>query len=322
MNYIQQAYKGLHDWWRYLIGIIIIFIFWQFIGMIPLGIVIGIKVFSGADIPLEIPEMVTLLGKNRFLFLMLISFAVGLVGIILSSKVLHKQSFVELTTTRKKIDWSRFWFIFSIWGIFSIGFTLLGYYLEPENYVVNFELNKFLILAVIAIVLLPLQTSFEEYLFRGYLMQGLGVIFKNRWVPLLLTSVAFGLLHMANPEVHKLGPVIMIFYIGTGLLLGIMTLMDDGLELALGFHAANNLFIALLVTTDWTALQTHSILKDISDPETMTLTEIIVPVFIMFPIILLILSKKYSWSNWKEKLFGSIVAPPKEDYKIIGTDDN
>ena len=42
--------------------------------------------------------------------------------------------------------------------------------------------------------------------------------------------------------------------------------MDEGLELALGFHAANNLFTALLVTADWTAFQTHSVLKDMSDP--------------------------------------------------------
>ena len=42
--------------------------------------------------------------------------------------------------------------------------------------------------------------------------------------------------------------------------------MDEGIELALGFHAANNLFTALLVTSSWTAFQTESILIDISEP--------------------------------------------------------
>ena len=37
--------------------------------------------------------------------------------------------------------------------------------------------------------------------------------------------------------------------------------MDDGLELAIGFHAANNLIAALLVTADWTVFQTESILN-------------------------------------------------------------
>ena len=110
-------------------------------------------------------------------------------------------------------------------------------------------------------------------------------------MPLIVTSVVFGLLHIANPEVEKLGYIVMIYYIGTGLFLGIITLMDDGLELVLGFHAANNLFTALLVTADWTAFQTYSILKDTSDPTGATLGDIIIPVFIIFPVILLILSK-------------------------------
>ena len=109
----------------------------------------------------------------------------------------------------------------------------------------------------------------------------------------------------------------MVYYIGPGLFLGIMTLMDEGLELALGFHAANNLFTALLVTADWTAFQTDSILKDMSDPKTLGLAEIFVPVFVVFPIILFILSKKYKWSNWKDKLLGNVVKPPKENYKIL-----
>ena len=189
--------------------------------------------------------------------------------------------------------------------------------MSPEDYEFNFNLQPFLILAVIAILLIPLQTSFEEYFFRGYLMQGLGILFKNKWLPLLITSVGFGLLHIANPEVEKLGYIIMVYYIGTGLFLGIITLMDDGLELALGFHAANNLFTALLVTADWTAFQTHSILKDLSDPSEMALAEIFVPVFIVFPILLFILAKKYNWTNWKDKLLGDVVEPPKEDYKIL-----
>ncbi len=316
--YIAQTFNVLHDWWRYLVGAIIVFIAWQLVGMIPLAIAIGIEVIGTGEVPVDIPQMVTLLGNNLFLFLILLSFAIGLVGLLFTTKFLHKQSITHLTTTRKKIDWKRFWFIFLLWGIVSSGFVLIDYYfITPEDYVFNFKLQPFLILCAIAILLVPLQTSFEEYLFRGYLMQGFGVIFKNKWAPLLITSVGFGLLHIANPEVEKLGYVIMVYYIGTGLFLGIITLMDEGLELALGFHAANNLFTALLVTADWTAFQTDSILKDMSDPEKMGLAEIFVPVFVIFPILLFILSKKYNWTNWKDKLLGDVVEPPKENYKVL-----
>jgi len=154
-------------------------------------------------------------------------------------------------------------------------------------------------------------------------MQGIGVIAKKKWVPLVITSIIFGSLHIANPEVSKLGYGIMVFYIGTGLFLGIMVLMDDGLELSLGFHAANNLFTALLVTADWTAFQTNSIFKDTSDPIAAGFVDVFMPVFIVFPIVLFILSKKYKWSNWNEKLFGSIEKPENSEPQIqenIGTD--
>ena len=317
--YIAQAFNILHDWWRYLVGLIFIIIA-VIIGQLPFTAAVLIKSFSNGDgiNGLDEEKMMSLLEPNLNLFLMLLSFAIGLLGLFLVVKYLHEQSITHLTTSRKKIDWKRFWFVFLLWGILSSSLVLVDYFfIAPDDYVLNFKLVPFIMLCIIAVIMVPLQTSFEEYLFRGYLMQGIGVIVKNKWVPLIITSVVFGLLHIANPEVDKLGPVIMVYYIGTGLFLGIITLMDEGMELALGFHAANNLFTALLVTADWTAFKTHSVLKDMSDPETMALGEIFIPVFVIFPILLFILSKKYNWTNWKDKLFGKVIEPLKEDYKII-----
>jgi len=124
-------------------------------------------------------------------------------------------------------------------------------------------------------------------------------------MPLIITSVTFGLLHILNPEIEKLGYFLLVHYIGTGFFLGIITLMDEGLELALGFHAANNLFTALLVTADWTAFQTNSILRDISDPDIGNI-EIFASVLILYPILIFIFAKVYKWTNWKVKLIGSV----------------
>ena len=304
--YIKQAFKVEHDWWLYLVGVLLVFIGSQ-LGQIPFLIAIITKsMANGEDLSsLDYDAMMSILDLNLSLFLLLLSFAIGLVVVFLVAKYIHKQTLRSLTTSRAKIDWSRFWFAFLIWGVTTACFILLEYYSSPENYTFNFKPIPFLILVLISVVFIPLQTSFEEYLFRGYLMQGLGVLAKNRWVPLIFTSTIFGLLHIANPEIDKLGYVLLVHYIGTGFLLGIMTLMDEGLELALGFHAANNLIAALLLTADWTAFQTHSILKDISDPE-MSNVEVFFPVFVIYPILLIVFAKKYNWSNWKEKLFGTV----------------
>jgi uncharacterized protein len=291
--YIKQAFNSKHNWWLYLAGLAIIFIV-VLLGQIPYAIVLIAKAFeSGVDIQkLESSEAMRLLESNLNLFLLLLSYAAGFLAVLFVVKTLHKQSIRSLTTSRTKIDWKRFWFAFLFWGIISSGLVLVDHYTSPENYVFNFELVPFLILAVIAIVLVPLQTSFEEYLFRGYLMQGIGVLCKNRWLPLIITSVAFGLLHIANPEIEKLGYILLVHYIGTGFFLGIITLMDEGLELALGFHAANNLFTALLVTADWTAFQTNSLLKDISEPDIEN-SEIFASVLIIYPILIFIFARVY-----------------------------
>ncbi|MGB2232625.1 MAG: lysostaphin resistance A-like protein [Flavobacteriaceae bacterium] len=310
--YISQALKSLHEWWRYLVGILIVLI-GVGIFSIPHMIAISIKSFNG-EVDMErlaqndVAYILGLFEPNLNLVFMLLPFLGGLILLFITVKFIHKQSLISLTTSRKSIDWSRVWFSFFLWGIVSSVMIALGYLLEPENFEINFKLVPFLILLVIAILLIPIQTSFEEYLFRGYLMQGIGVITKYRWIPLLITSLVFGLMHISNPEVDKLGPVVMIYYIGTGLFLGVMTLMDEGMELALGFHAANNLFTALLVTADWTAFQTHSVLKDLSDPQNAGLTDIIIPVFVIFPILLYVFSKKYNWTSWRDKLLGSVSA--------------
>ena len=129
-------------------------------------------------------------------------------------------------------------------------------------------------------------------------------MFKNRWAPLVMTSIIFGGLHLFNPEVEKLGYGIMVYYIGTGLFLGILTLMDEGIELALGFHAANNLFTALLVTSSWTAFQTESILIDTSEPSLGA--ELIISLLVLYPIFLFFMSKKYGWNQWKQRLTSKI----------------
>ena len=307
--YIQQAFKSLHEWWRYLVGLIVIFAATQ-LGTIPFLIAVVYKIWSdGGDIYSVQDQnvLMTVLDSNLTLFLMLLSFAVGLLAVYFVVRYLHKQPFRELTTSRKKTDWGRIAFGFGIISITTIVLTIIDYNSNPDNYILQFDLVPFLILAFIAIILIPLQTSFEEYLFRGYLMQGIGVLAKNRWLPLIVTSVVFGALHMANPEVDKLGPIIMVYYIGTGFFLGIMTLMDEGMELALGFHAGNNLIAALLVTADWTVFKTHSVLKDISEPSAGI--DILVPVLVVYPVFLLIMALRYKWNNWGEKLFGKVEKP-------------
>tara|TARA_R110000796_G_scaffold88850_7_gene192156 strand:- start:35390 stop:36307 length:918 start_codon:yes stop_codon:yes gene_type:complete len=302
--YIEQGYKGDIGLWKYWV--------------IPVGFILFIIVNYIATIlsPIGVEDSMQLLieqlGSNTVLIILLLPLVVGLFVVLGWTKLVHSQTITSLTTSRRKIDWKRILFAFSLWGLVTIVLTGIDIYLKPEDYVFNFKPVPFFSLVIIGTLLIPLQTSFEEYLFRGHMMQGIGLMAKNRWVPLVITSVLFGIMHLGNPEVARLGLGIMVYYIGTGFFLGILTLMDEGLELSLGFHAANNLVGALLLTADWTAFQTESLYRDVSEP---TLGwDVFIPVLVVYPILLFIFSKKYGWKNWKEKLTGKVLT--KEQFLI------
>ena len=295
--YIEQGYRGDLGHWKYL------FLPMGFISLMAFNYVATMS--SPVSVEDMTADMIRTFGANTVLVMLLLPLVLGLPIVLGWTKFIHPQSIRSLTTSRKKVDWARVWFAFILWGLLTLGLTGLDIWLSPGDYVWNFRWDAFWKLAVIAILLIPLQTSFEEYLFRGHMMQGLGILSGTRWVPLVVTSVLFGIMHIANPEVEKLGYGSLVFYIGTGFFLGILTLMDEGLELALGFHAANNLVTALLVTADWTAFQTDSLYKDVSEPHLGW--DAYLPVFVVFPILLWVFARKYGWKDWKYRLTGRVL---------------
>ncbi|WP_405201604.1 CPBP family intramembrane glutamic endopeptidase [Dokdonia sp. LLG6352-1] len=298
--FIEQAYKGENETWKFVITCIL-----------TMGIFISnllFFLFVDVDPQAAMDDMMRLFkSKNLLLAFNLAVFIPILAVLFLLVWALHKRSILSLTTARKKVDWSRIQFSFMMVFIYTVVSFGIVYYMTPEDYVLQFDSSKFGILVLIGLVFFPFQIGLEEYLFRGYVMQQVGIMARNRWFPLVLTSVLFGIFHWANPEVAELGAITMVFYIGTGLLLGIMTLMDDGMELALGFHFGNNLLAATLLTYEYSALQTDAIFKSVGQADTGV--ELVLPVLIVYPIFLFILAKKYKWSNWKEKLTGAVHPP-------------
>jgi membrane protease YdiL (CAAX protease family) len=297
--FIEQAFKGKNDWWRVLVTTLVssgIFIL-NFIAFLLLP---KEDIEKSYELLKGFPNWLSLT-------INLLPFAFLLVLLFLLVRFLHERSIVSLSTSRNNFDFKRFSFSLGLIVFFTLFTFGISYYYDNSMIQWNFNPTKFAILLFISLLLFPFQIGLEEYLFRGYFMQQIGIALKNRWAPLLITSVLFGLLHSANPEVAEMGLGVMVFYIGTGLLLGIMTLMDEGMELALGFHLGNNLMAALLITSDFSALQTDAVFKYSSKINSSSaLTEMIISMAVLYPLILFILRKKYKWTNWKEKLTGKI----------------
>jgi membrane protease YdiL (CAAX protease family) len=249
---------------------------------------------------MENPEMIfdpaiTGINKNILLAMLFGMFVFALLGLYLVVKKIHKKPFISIITSYQKIRFGRFFFAFLIWGLLVFISTVGAYFISNEGVTVQFDPANFSALVVVLFVLMPIQTSTEEFIFRGYLVQGLSIVFKNGWVPVIITSLLFGLVHMANPEAKTYGWMVMLpYYSLFGLFLGVLTLLDEGLELALGIHCANNIISGLLVTSPNSVLKTDAIfLVKTEDPGSEIILWLVLAT-ITFTIFWL----KYRWKNF------------------------
>lgn len=205
--------------------------------------------------------------------------------------------FQFLITNREKIDYKRFFFGFSLWFLIC----LITFFATKNELVLdNFQGGKFFPLLIIASVVLLIQCAAEELIFRSFLLKWLAVKIPNGLLQALITGVIFGYLHASNPEVEAIGNKALIYYVGTGVFLGLLAIIDDGLELSAGFHFANNLFAALMVTSDWQVFQTDAVFLDTNPPAFSILDFVFA--FGGQLLFFLICRKVFRWRSIKSKL--------------------
>ena len=245
--FLKQVYKGEIDLWRFVLTIILV-IGGYILGQVPITLV-STYYISREDVNASVLSdfMNTMdfgaigMDQNLTLFLLLIMFVVAMAALFVGIVRIHKRPFKSIWTSRRRVDWGRIMFGFWVWLAITIVLELIGYAYDADNYIFQFQWKPFLILLVIVATMLPIQTTFEELFIRGYVMQALGIVSQSRLTPLIGSSVIFGLMHSMNPEVQEYGwSTMMTYYVGIAIFLGVLTLLDNGLELAIGIHTATN----------------------------------------------------------------------------------
>ncbi|MEM7581533.1 MAG: lysostaphin resistance A-like protein [Mastigocoleus sp.] len=273
-NYLDIARQGKNNWWRYLIGILLIAFFWLIIGGIATAIsLIAVAIFQGVftlDSALLQQQLEEFLKTRSTINYVIhnIGFIFFLVGIFLTVKLLHGRKFLSLVNPEGKISSIRFFTGFGIWFLMGVLVTGLGILLEPENIEFAFQPVQWFSLVACALILTPIQTSTEELFFRGYAIQGLSLITKQPFLLIVFSGLLFMFPHLSNPEVERGAIWLALYYFSFGVFCSLITIKDNRLELALGIHAANNLFHIFISTRD-SALPVPSIwfIKQPGDPK-------------------------------------------------------
>jgi uncharacterized protein len=316
--FLNNAKSGKNSIWRYLITIILCLGVASLVAGALLGVlIVAWAVFNQAAFHQNFDTAIIyqLLSDPIFLiFLVGLSFSLSYFFLGLSLKVFHEKKFISVINTGNKVRWSRIGKGAIYWFAILLVLDLISYLIDPGSFKISFNLqNNFWILALLALIAFPIQASFEEVFFRGYLMQGVSLIgdwspknrlltylmlkirlirnlvlwiislFQKPWFVLLTTSLIFALLHWWNGSTIILSLSIVSGTFIIGLMLGIIAMADDGIEMAIGVHIINNIYVSVIHSSPDGGLgNLPSLVVSPSDPYTAPLFLILAAVVLIY----------------------------------------
>ena len=250
-EFLDSVNQGDTNWKRYVLTFLIIIAVW----ILGSGtVMIGVYGPNPEGLPMD--------GTSPYLdFISLnLLFVTVLIGLWIGMRRAHKRSFRTLITPYANIRWRR---ILQGFGLqMGLGFivTAIDALLFPGTYSYTLDPERFYKFAILVLLLTPFQTTTEELLARSYILQIIGHFTRNPIALVVLNALPFALLHFMNPEIAAHGAVpMMAFYFIVGGFLALVTLKDNGAELAIGIHAANNMFAAIFVNYKDSALPTNTV---------------------------------------------------------------
>jgi membrane protease YdiL (CAAX protease family) len=259
-DYLDLARQGKTGWRRFVLAVALILFFWQILGALP-SVFLLIWILEDGNLQTSVSPAGQFVGVEPAL-----SFAVPmlasvlfLISIFLAIRFIHQRPFRTLITPARIIAWRRFFQGFMVWFVLSGLMSLAEAILYPGRYVWTLDLHRYIPFALLALVLIPIQTSAEELFFRSYILQAVGLRLRNIWMLSAISGFLFMMPHLLNPEARLNYGLMGFYYFIIGGVMAYITLRDGRLELALGLHAANNLFSALFANYTVTVMPTPSL---------------------------------------------------------------
>lgn len=247
ITFLESARSGENNFWRYFFTTILTWgtpIFMEIVVLIFIFSYLFSQGFSSSSLMSDIVS-------NPIVLIVLvgISSVVSVLFLYIGVRYIHQRKFISLITPdswfsfRKLLKGGGLWF-----AILTVGATI-SLIIDPNSLEFTFNLNTFILLLAVSLLVFPVQAPFEELFFRGYLMQGFGLLSEKPLVPLIITSTIFALLHYFNGSSTILSVDIVMQVFILGLTLGIITLGENRLETAMGIHISNNFFAILIVNS-------------------------------------------------------------------------
>jgi uncharacterized protein len=242
--YHQMLRTWTYAWWKPVVGILISLFAMLLVMPLVLMPVLAIGVWlEGGSFWEKFPEAATLqkVTPTALLYLNLVLGSMILVTWFVI-RFVHRMRPRWLTSVVPKMRWG---FLFACLGLAAVALVaqvVMGLVLPGQTESDFGALNDFtrtsLAITIIVILTTPFQAAGEEYLFRGYLLQAIGSMFRRaaagKWVAILITAAIFAAAHGAQNF-----PLFFDRFM-FGLIAGWLVVRTGGLEAGIALHILNN----------------------------------------------------------------------------------
>lgn len=166
---------------------------------------------------------------------------------------LLKRPWYTVLTSRNKLQLRKIAWAFATFFCLLTAIQLIDFFMYRDAYTFNIDsIGLYIVFALLVVLLVPIQTTLEEFIFRGIGVQLVAIFTKSPLVIALIIGVIFGSLHFANPEMNMGALWVGLDYVVVGFFLTYMSVKFNATEYAIGAHAANNIFLCLFIVSDST----------------------------------------------------------------------
>ncbi len=234
-TYLEFAGRGKNAWWRYAACVIA-------------ACIATVAIFAAVLLPLSITHVLPAnfaeeiqQPTNPVVFFGVVALTFGslLAGFALAIRLIHRKRIGDVIGSW---NWTAFFQGACIWAVVTCVATFIDFLIAPHSFSLSVG-SKTAVLAIVAFGGLSIQTFCEEFVFRGYITQGILLATKRPVLAAVLSGSLFGALHIWNGAPQAVGA---LFF---GIVCSLIAIRTGSIAFTFGVHFVNNYVGAVAVVS-------------------------------------------------------------------------
>lgn len=233
--YLAYARRGFTTWWRYPVAVAL-----GLILTIALGALVLLAGQFTHTLPPDLANQIQHPDHPSTFFMVTgLMFGLMIAGFALAIRWLHRKRVGDILGAW---TWRGYLLGFGVWLPVLVVSALIDFAIAPSGFrfIGGPQVAPLIIMALAG---LAIQTFAEEFVFRGYLTQGLVLAFKQPLVAALVSGLLFGAMHIPNGAPQAASAAVF------GVVLALIAIRTGGIAFTSGLHLANNLFAAVVLVS-------------------------------------------------------------------------